>query len=61
MDYYQNKQNDVYLSVYNITKLNKFLKYLGIAIYHTAVQVNNIEYNYGAHCGSFSGICALHI
>ncbi|WOG99296.1 hypothetical protein DCAR_0518644 [Daucus carota subsp. sativus] len=46
----------VYLNVYDLTSVNGYAYWLGLGAYHSAVQVHGIEYAFGAHEYSTSGI-----
>ncbi|XP_042442186.1 deSI-like protein At4g17486 isoform X2 [Zingiber officinale] len=46
----------VYLNVYDLTPINGYMYWLGLGIYHTGVEVHGIEYAYGAHDYSTSGV-----
>ncbi|KAL4442582.1 hypothetical protein ABPG74_006984 [Tetrahymena malaccensis] len=48
---------EVYLNVYDITKMNSFIGCLGLGLYHTGIQINNVEYRFGAHDDYYSGVC----
>ncbi|KAL8123084.1 hypothetical protein AgCh_011174 [Apium graveolens] len=46
----------VHLNVYDLTSVNGYAYWLGLGAYHSAVQVHGIEYAFGAHEYSTSGI-----
>ncbi|KAJ4913678.1 Uncharacterized protein Rs2_08299 [Raphanus sativus] len=46
----------VYLNVYDLTPMNVYGYWLGIGIYHSGLQVHGVEYGYGAHEHSSTGI-----
>ncbi|MCO5599495.1 hypothetical protein L7F22_053599 [Adiantum nelumboides] len=46
----------IYLNVYDLTTLNNYLYWFGLGIFHSAVEINGIEYAYGAHDMPTSGI-----
>ncbi|MCO5561918.1 hypothetical protein L7F22_015543 [Adiantum nelumboides] len=46
----------IYLNVYDLTTLNNYLYWFGLGIFHSAVEINGIEYAYGAHDLPTSGI-----
>ncbi|KAK9280125.1 hypothetical protein L1049_013812 [Liquidambar formosana] len=46
----------VYLNVYDLTPINGYAYWLGLGIYHSGVQVHNVEYAFGAHEHSTTGI-----
>ncbi|KAL5698850.1 hypothetical protein ACHQM5_029831 [Ranunculus cassubicifolius] len=39
----------VYLNVYDLTSINGYAYWLGLGVYHSGVQVHEIEYAFGAH------------
>ncbi|KAI2801301.1 Desumoylating isopeptidase 2 [Blomia tropicalis] len=49
-------QQPVYLNVYDMASINQYSSSLGVGIYHTGVEVYNIEYAYGGHPFGFSGV-----
>ncbi|KAL2489536.1 PPPDE putative thiol peptidase family protein [Forsythia ovata] len=46
----------VYLNVYDLTPMNEYAYWLGLGIYHSGVQVHGVEYAFGAHEHSTTGI-----
>ncbi|EEF46901.1 deSI-like protein At4g17486 [Ricinus communis] len=46
----------VYLNVYDLTPINGYAYWLGLGIYHSGVQVHGVEYGFGAHDHSSTGI-----
>ncbi|GFP87847.1 desi-like protein at4g17486 [Phtheirospermum japonicum] len=46
----------VYLNVYDLTPMNGYAYWLGLGIYHSGVQVHGVEYAFGAHEHSTTGI-----
>ena len=46
----------VYLNIYDLTPLNKFLDCLGIGAYHSAIQIFDTEFSFGAHPYNYSGV-----
>ncbi|PAN25461.1 hypothetical protein PAHAL_4G302900 [Panicum hallii] len=46
----------VFLNVYDVTPANGYARWLGLGVYHSGVQVHGVEYAYGAHDGTSSGI-----
>lgn len=46
----------VYLNVYDVTNLNNYLYWLGLGIFHSAIEVYGVEYAFGAHDYSTSGV-----
>lgn len=37
---------DVYLNIYDFLKSNKYWRWIGLDVYHTAVEIGGIEYCY---------------
>ncbi|KAI9181112.1 hypothetical protein LWI28_011581 [Acer negundo] len=48
--------NPVYLNVYDLTPANGYVYWAGVGIFHTGVEVYGIEYAFGAHDYSTSGV-----
>ncbi|OMO61622.1 hypothetical protein CCACVL1_23389 [Corchorus capsularis] len=46
----------VYLNVYDLTPINGYAYWFGLGIYHSGVQVHGVEYGFGAHEHSSTGI-----
>eukprot|EP00245_Coleochaete_scutata_P005090 TRINITY_DN18371_c0_g1_i1.p1 TRINITY_DN18371_c0_g1~~TRINITY_DN18371_c0_g1_i1.p1 ORF type:complete len:186 (-),score=5.86 TRINITY_DN18371_c0_g1_i1:933-1490(-) len=46
----------VYVNVYDLTPINNYLYWIGLGIYHSGLQVHGVEYAYGAHDYSTSGV-----
>ncbi|MQM16297.1 hypothetical protein Taro_049251 [Colocasia esculenta] len=46
----------VYLNVYDLTPINDYAYWAGLGIYHTGVEVHGVEYAFGAHDYSTSGV-----
>ncbi|XP_044471041.1 deSI-like protein At4g17486 [Mangifera indica] len=46
----------VYLNVYDLTPINGYAYWFGLGIYHSGVQVHGVEYGFGAHDHSTTGI-----
>lgn len=46
----------VYLNVYDLTSMNGYAYWLGLGVYHSGVQVHGLEYAFGAHENSTTGI-----
>ncbi|KAL1816076.1 hypothetical protein ACET3Z_018650 [Daucus carota] len=48
--------NHVLLNVYDLTPLNKYLFCFGLGIFHSGIEVFGMEYGFGAHDLSISGV-----
>ncbi|KAG7020410.1 DeSI-like protein [Cucurbita argyrosperma subsp. argyrosperma] len=46
----------VYLNVYDLTPINGYAYWFGLGVYHSGVQVHGVEYAFGAHEHSTTGI-----
>ncbi|XP_050944581.1 deSI-like protein At4g17486 isoform X2 [Cucumis melo] len=46
----------VYLNVYDLTAINGYAYWLGLGVFHSGVQVHGVEYAFGAHEYSTTGI-----
>ncbi|KAK8482522.1 hypothetical protein V6N11_063449 [Hibiscus sabdariffa] len=46
----------VYLNVYDLTPINGYAYWFGLGIYHSGVQVHGVEYGFGAHDHTATGI-----
>ncbi|GLT76846.1 hypothetical protein SLA2020_484810 [Shorea laevis] len=46
----------VYLNVYDLTPINGYAYWVGLGIYHSGVQVNGVEYGFGAHEYATTGV-----
>lgn len=46
----------VYLNVYDLTAMNGYAYWLGLGVYHSGVQVHGVEYAFGAHEHSTTGV-----
>lgn len=46
----------IYLNVYHLSIINYVIQIFGIGFFHTTLEVNNIEYSFGATIGNVSGI-----
>ena len=49
----------IYLNIYNVTGINKFLEVLGFGLYHTSVGMYDLEFSYGGHNEDTSGIVVV--
>ncbi|XP_076939684.1 deSI-like protein At4g17486 [Bidens hawaiensis] len=48
--------NPVHLNVYDLTSMNGYAYWFGIGVYHSGVQVHGVEYAFGSHEHSSTGI-----
>ncbi|XP_071708665.1 deSI-like protein At4g17486 [Rutidosis leptorrhynchoides] len=46
----------VYLNVYDLTPINGYAYWVGLGVYHSGVQVHGVEYAFGAHEHSTTGL-----
>lgn len=46
----------IYLNIYDLTPLNKILDCFGFGAYHSAVQIFDTEFSFGAHPFNFTGV-----
>lgn len=46
----------LYLNVYDLTPVNNYLYWAGLGVFHSGIEVHGLEYGYGAHEYSSSGI-----
>ncbi|KAM7490014.1 hypothetical protein LguiA_032935 [Lonicera macranthoides] len=46
----------VFLNVYDLTPINGYAYWFGLGVYHSGVQVHGVEYAFGAHEHSTTGI-----
>ncbi|KAJ3673128.1 hypothetical protein LUZ60_006502 [Juncus effusus] len=46
----------VYLNVYDLTPINGYVYWAGLGIFHSGVEVHGVEYAFGAHDYSISGV-----
>eukprot|EP00252_Welwitschia_mirabilis_P023352 TRINITY_DN6578_c0_g2_i1.p1 TRINITY_DN6578_c0_g2~~TRINITY_DN6578_c0_g2_i1.p1 ORF type:complete len:221 (+),score=35.25 TRINITY_DN6578_c0_g2_i1:607-1269(+) len=46
----------VYLNVYDLTPINGYTHWFGLGIYHSGIEVHGVEYGFGAHEYSSSGV-----
>lgn len=46
----------VYLNVYDLTPMNGYVYWAGLGIFHSGVEVHGVEYAFGAHNCSMSGV-----
>ncbi|KAL4566760.1 hypothetical protein LXL04_030883 [Taraxacum kok-saghyz] len=52
----KNKSVPVFLNVYDLTPINGFAHWLGLGVYHSGVEVHEVEYAYGFHEHTTTGI-----
>ncbi|XP_075484026.1 deSI-like protein At4g17486 [Primulina tabacum] len=50
------KNTPVYLNVYDLTPMNGYVYWAGLGIFHSGVEVHGVEYAFGAHDYSSSGV-----
>lgn len=46
----------VYLNVYDLTPINGYVYWAGLGVFHTGLEVDGVEYAFGAHEFSTSGV-----
>ncbi|CAN8284233.1 unnamed protein product [Cochlearia groenlandica] len=46
----------VYLNVYDLTPMNAYGYWIGLGVFHSGVEVHGVEYAFGAHKSSSTGI-----
>ncbi|XP_019190869.1 PREDICTED: deSI-like protein At4g17486 [Ipomoea nil] len=46
----------LYLNVYDLTTINNYLYWFGLGVFHSGIEVHGMEYGYGAHDFSSSGV-----
>lgn len=46
----------VYLNVYDLAPMNKYLYWAGLGVFHSGVEVHGVEYAFGAHDFPTSGV-----
>ncbi|GJP64768.1 hypothetical protein CLOP_g21717 [Closterium sp. NIES-67] len=49
----------VYVNVYDMTRYNDFLYWLGLGVFHSGLEVHGVEYAFGAHNQPCSGVFEL--
>ena len=49
----------VFLNIYNVSSINKFMEFLGFGFYHTSVEIYGHEFSYGGHDQECSGIVCV--
>ncbi|XP_050231510.1 deSI-like protein At4g17486 [Mercurialis annua] len=53
---YTTGNSPVYLNVYDLTTVNGYVYWAGFGIFHSGVEVHGVEYAFGAHDYSSSGV-----
>ncbi|KAJ6791031.1 deSI-like protein [Iris pallida] len=48
--------NHLFLNIYDLTPVNNYLYYFGLGVFHSGIEVYGMEYGYGAHDYSSSGV-----
>uniref|UniRef100_A0A2P2LTU0 DeSI-like protein At4g17486 isoform X2 n=1 Tax=Rhizophora mucronata TaxID=61149 RepID=A0A2P2LTU0_RHIMU len=46
----------LYLNVYDLSPVNNYLYWVGLGIFHSGIEVHGMEYGFGAHEYSSSGV-----
>lgn len=46
----------LFLNVYDLTPMNSYLYWFGLGIFHSGIEVHGLEYGFGAHDYSTSGV-----
>lgn len=46
----------IYLNIYDLTSINNFLDCIGIGAYHSAIQIFDTEFSFGAHPYNYTGV-----
>lgn len=46
----------VYLNVYDLTSINGYIRWAGLGVFHSAVEVHGVEYAFGAHDFPATGV-----
>ncbi|PWA45319.1 hypothetical protein CTI12_AA515170 [Artemisia annua] len=55
--HHEDGSNPVYLNVYDLTSINGYAYWLGLGVYHSGLQVHGVEYAFGSHERTSTGIC----
>ncbi|KAK9716325.1 hypothetical protein RND81_06G225600 [Saponaria officinalis] len=50
------ERTTLYLNVYDLTPVNNYLYWFGLGIFHSGIEVHGMEYGFGAHDYSTSGV-----
>ncbi|KAI3836594.1 hypothetical protein MKW98_024413 [Papaver atlanticum] len=51
-----NYQAPVILNIYDLTPINNYTRCVGLGIFHSGIEVHGLEYGFGAHDYSASGV-----
>ncbi|GJS26590.1 deSI-like protein [Tanacetum coccineum] len=54
--FYPPGSTPVYLNVYDISTINSCISWTGIGAFHTGIEVHGVEYGFGCHQESESGV-----
>lgn len=46
----------IFLNVYHISKLNQIFNFFGFGLYHTTIEIDDLEYSFGSTEDDASGI-----
>ncbi|XP_002970161.2 deSI-like protein At4g17486 [Selaginella moellendorffii] len=46
----------VYLNVYDLSPINGYMYWVGLGMFHSGIEVHGVEYSFGAHDFSSSGV-----
>ena len=46
MNFYNNKNEPIYLNIYDLYAFNKFIRPLGLGFYHVGIEIYGTEYSY---------------
>lgn len=52
----RHREAKVTLNVYDLHTVNYYLHSIGLGIYHTGIQIYDVEYSFGSHEGSSTGV-----
>ncbi|KAF5460141.1 hypothetical protein F2P56_020031 [Juglans regia] len=55
-DRVKKNQASLFLNVYDLTPANDYLYWFGVGIFHSGIEVHGLEYGFGAHEYSSSGV-----
>lgn len=59
MNYNQKRgrETKIILHLYNLHNINYYLHAIGLGFYHTGIEIDGVEYSFGGHDGSSTGVC----